>query len=75
MSFAEMKELLPTLTPEEQNELHDCLCAMKEGVSVGEFRTIRAALDEALMDPSPSVPIEEVYKDLEKLTRSDATAS
>ena len=75
MSFAEMKEMLPTLTPEEQTELHDCLCAMKEGVSVEEFRAIRAAIDEALMDPSPSIPIEEVYKDLEKLTRSDATTS
>jgi hypothetical protein len=75
MSFAEMKELLPTLTPEEQTELHDCLGAMKEGISVEEFRAIRAAIDEALMDPAPSIPIQEVYKDLEKLTRGDAAAS
>ncbi len=75
MSFAEMKELLPTLTPEEQAELHDRLGAIMEGVSVEEFRAIRAAIDEALMDPSPSVPIEEIYKDLEKLTRNDAAAS
>jgi hypothetical protein len=69
-----MKQLLPTLTPEERTELQDCLGAMDEEVSVEEFRAIRAALDEALMDPSPSIPIEQVYKDLEKWTRGDATA-
>jgi hypothetical protein len=75
MSFAEMKELLPTLTSQEQDELQDCLGALKEGVSVEEFRAIRAAIDEALMDPSPSIPIEEVREKLKKWAHGDAASS
>jgi hypothetical protein len=55
MSFAEMKELLPTLTPEERSSLIESLQAMEEGVSVEEFRRINAALDEEINDPSPEI--------------------
>ena len=75
MSVAEMMELLPTLTSEERIELMDQLGALEEGVSLDEFRAIRAAIDEALRDPSPSVPVEEVYKDLERLVQDHATST
>lgn len=42
MSFAEIKELLPTLSIEERTELHECLQALEEGVSVEELRAMNA---------------------------------
>jgi hypothetical protein len=75
MSFAEMKELLPTLSSEERVELLECIQALGEGISVQELRAMNAALDEELNDPSPTVSIAEVYKDLENLTRNNAASA
>ena len=72
MSFAEMKELLPTLTPEERASLIESLQAMDEGVSVEEFRTINAVLDEEIHDPSPEVSIDEVRAGLASRVRRNA---
>jgi hypothetical protein len=72
MSFAEMKEVLPSLSSHERLELIESLHALQEGVSVEEFRAMNAALEEELNDPSPTVPIEQVYQDLKNLTRSNA---
>jgi len=72
MSFAEMKELLPTLTPEERASLIESLQAMDEGVSVEEFRAINSALDEEIKDPSPEVSIDEVRAGLASWVRRNA---
>jgi hypothetical protein len=72
MSFAEMKELLPTLTPEERSSLIESLQAMEEGVSVEEFRRINAALDEEINDPSPEISGEEMRERLASWSRRDA---
>jgi hypothetical protein len=74
MSFAEVKELLPTLTAEERASLFECLQALEEGVSVEEFRAIKAAIEEELNHPSPTCRIEELEADLERLGRGDAAA-
>lgn len=72
MTFAEVKDLLPTLTPAERAELLECLDAMREGVSVEEFRKINAALDEEINDPSPEISGEEVRKHIAEWTRRNA---
>jgi len=72
MSFAEVKELIPTLTAEERASLLEMIHAADEGVSVEEFRAINAAIEEALNDPGPGIPIEEVRKKLGEWARGDA---
>lgn len=72
MSFAEIKEELATLSPEQRAELRESLHALEEGVSVGELRTINAALDEEIHDPSPGLSLEEVRKNIRSLKPSDA---
>ncbi len=70
-----MKELLPTLSNEERASLLECLQALEEGVSVEEFRELKAAIDEALNDTSPTHTAEEVLAEIRALSRSDATAT
>jgi hypothetical protein len=75
MSFAEMKEQLPTLTAEERASLLECLQALEEGMSVDEFRELKASIDEELRNPSPGYTAEEVLAELDKLGRSDVAAA
>jgi hypothetical protein len=75
MSFTEMKELLPTLTAEERASLFECLQALEEGVSVEEFRALKAAIEESLLDTSPTYTAEEMLAEIDKLGRSDAAAA
>jgi hypothetical protein len=75
MSFAELKELLPTLSEKERAELSDCLGAIEEGMSVEEFRALKASLEESLHDTSPTFSAEEVLAEIEKLGRGDAPAA
>jgi hypothetical protein len=72
MTFAEMKDLLPTLTEEERTELSDRLGAIEEGVTVEEFRRINAALDEEINDPSPEISGDEVRERLASWSRRNA---
>jgi hypothetical protein len=72
MSFAEVKELLPTLSIEERAELAECLQAIEEGVSVEELRAINAALDEEINDPSPTLSSEQVRTNLRNFVRKNA---
>jgi hypothetical protein len=69
-----MKEKLPTLSTEERASLLECLQAMKEGISVEEFRAIKAAIKEPTNDPSPSCSLEDLEADLEKFGLSNAAA-
>lgn len=62
MSFAELKEALVTLSPEQRAERQESLHALEEGVSVEELRAINAALDEELNDPSDGLTLEESGK-------------
>jgi len=71
MSFAEMKEALVTLSPEQRAELQESLHALEEGVSVEELRAINAALDEELNAPSPGLTIEEVRQSVRSLRPGD----
>jgi hypothetical protein len=64
MSFAELKEALVTLSPEQRIELQESLQALEEGVSVEELRAIHAALDEELNDPSLGLIADEVRQNL-----------
>jgi hypothetical protein len=75
MSFAEMMELLPTLSDKERAELADCLGAIEEGVSVEEYRAIKAAIEESLNDPSPGYTSEEVRAHIERIGQGDAAAA
>lgn len=74
MSFAEIKELLPTLSIEERTELHECLQALEEGVSVEELRAMNAAIEEELNDPSPTLTLDEVRQNLRDMVRGDAAS-
>ena len=71
MSFAEMKEALVTLSPEQRAELQESLYALEEGVSVQELRAMNAALDEELKAPSPGLSVEEVRQSVRSLRRGD----
>ena len=71
MSFAEMKEALVTLSPTERAELQEHLDAIEEGVSVEELRSINAALDEELKDPSPRFTLEEARESIRSLKLGD----
>jgi len=72
MSFAELKEALVTLSPEQRAELQEQLHALEEGVSVEELRAINAALDEELNDPSPRLTIDEARQSIRSLKPGDA---
>ncbi len=72
MSFAEMKEFLPTLTPEERASLLESLQALQEGVSIEEFRAINAVLDEEIHDPSPEISGDEVRERIASWSRRNA---
>jgi hypothetical protein len=71
MSFAELKEALVTLSPEQRAELQESLHALEEGVSVQELRSINAALDEELNAPSPGLTLEEVRQSVRSLKPGD----
>jgi len=71
MSFAEMKEALVTLSPEQRAELLEGLHALEEGVSVEELRSINAALDEELQDPSPGLTLEQARENIRELMLGD----
>jgi hypothetical protein len=75
MSFAEMKDLLPTLSEKERAELSDCLGAIEEGVSVEEYRALKASIEEALRDTSPTFSAEEVLAEIEKLRPGNAPSA
>ena len=55
MSFAELKEALLTLSPEERAELREHLHALDEGISIEEYRAINAALDKKRTDPAARI--------------------
>jgi hypothetical protein len=71
MSFAEMKEALVTLSPEQRAELRESLHALEEGVSVQELRAMNAALDEEMNAPTPGLTIEEVRQSVRSLRLGD----
>jgi hypothetical protein len=72
MSFAEMKEALVTLSPEQRAELEEQLHALDEGVTVEQLREINAMLDEELNDPSPGLTVEQVRESIRSLKLGDA---
>jgi DNA-binding transcriptional MerR regulator len=71
MSFAEMKEALATLSPEQRAELEEQLHALHEGVTVEQLREINTMLDEEINDPSPGLTIEEVRQSIRSLKWGD----
>lgn len=71
MSFAEIKEALVTLSPDQRAELQEQLDALEEGVSVEELRAINAALDEELNDPSPGLTLAEARQSIHSLKPGD----
>jgi hypothetical protein len=71
MSFAEIKDALATLSPEQRAELEEQLHALDEGVTVEELREINAMLDEELNDPSPGLTVEQVRKNIGSLKPGD----
>ena len=72
MSFAEIKEALPTLSPSQLAELRETLQALEEGVSVEELRAMNAAIDAELNDPSPGLTLEEVRESIRTMKLGDA---
>lgn len=72
MTFAEIKQALATLSPEQRAELEEQLHALNEGVSVQQLREINAMLDEELNDPSPELTLDEVRKNIRQLKLGDA---
>jgi hypothetical protein len=72
VSFAEIKEALPTLSPAQWAELQEALHALEEGVSVEELRAMNAAIDAELNDPSPGLSLEEVRESIRSLKLGDA---
>ena len=71
MSFAEMKEALATLSPEQRAELEEHLHALDEGVTVEELREINAMLDVELNDPSVRLTLEQARENIRSLKLSD----
>jgi hypothetical protein len=72
MSFAEIKEALATLSPEQRTELEEELHALNEGITVVQLREINAMLDEELNDPSPGLTVEQVRESIRSLKLGDA---
>jgi hypothetical protein len=75
MSFAEIKEALHGLSPAQWTELRETLDALEEGVSVEEWRAMKAAVDEELNDPSEELSLEEVREAINSLKPEDAPES
>jgi DNA-binding transcriptional MerR regulator len=75
MSFAELKEALVTLSPEQRAELEEQLHALDEGVTVKELREINAMLDEELTDPSAGFTLEQAREQIRRLNLGDAARS
>ena len=71
MSFAEMKEALLTLSPEQRAELEEELHALNEGISVEQLREINAMLDEEINDPSPGLTVKQVRENIRSLKPGD----
>jgi DNA-binding transcriptional MerR regulator len=71
MSFAEIKQALVTLSPEQRSELEEQLHALDEGVTVEQLREINAMLDEELNDPSPGFTLDEVRQSIRSLKLDD----
>ena len=71
MSFAEMKEALLTLSPEQRAELEEELHALNEGISVEHLREINAMLDEEINDPSPGLTVKQVRENIRSLKTGD----
>jgi hypothetical protein len=71
MSFAELKEALATLSPEQRAELEEQLHALDEGVTVEQLREINAMLDEEINDPSPGLTVEQVRHSIRSLKPGD----
>jgi len=72
MSFAEIKEALPTLSPEQRAELEEQLHALDEGVTVEQLREINAMLDEEINDPSTGFTLEQARERISRLNVGDA---
>ncbi len=47
--------------------MREILNANEEGVSLEEFRAMDSAVAEALNDPSPSIPAQQVFAELHAL--------
>ena len=75
MSFAEIKEALPSLSPEQRAELEEQLQALDEGVTIEQLREINAMLDEELNDPSPGLTLEQAQERISRLNLGDAAQS
>ncbi len=71
MSFAEIKEALPTLSQAQRAELEEQLHALDEGITIEQLREINAMLEEELNDPSPSLTLEQVRESLRSLKLGD----
>ena len=54
MNFAEIKDALATLSPEQRAELEERLHALDEGVTVEELREINAMLQTKKLELIPS---------------------
>jgi hypothetical protein len=73
MGLTEIQSALPSLTLAERKVLQESLDALEEGVSVEEWRAMNASLDEELNDPSPTIPAEQVFAEMEaKFSRNAA---
>ncbi len=72
MSFAEIKEALPTLSPEQRAELEEQLHALDEGVTVEQLHEINAMLDEEINDPSTGFTLEQARERISRLNVGDA---
>ncbi len=72
MTLSEIQAALPALNLQERAALHEALYALKEGVSVEEWRAMNAAIEQELRDPSPPMPAEEVFAKFEAKFRRNA---
>ena len=75
MSLADVEQMLPSLTADERDSLLECLCALKEGVSVEEYRRLRTAIEEALHDTSKTFSADEARAELKEQSRHNAAAA
>ncbi len=75
MSFAEIKDALATLSPQQRAELEEQLHALDEGVTVEQLREINAMLDEEINDPSPGLTLEQARERISLLNLGDAARS
>jgi hypothetical protein len=75
MSFAEIKDALATLSPEQRGELEEQLHALDEGVTVEQLREMNAMLDEELNDPSVGFTLEQARERIRRLNLGAAAQS